>query len=230
VVPWQVTYDPVAHGWLRLRESAGTFYWETSPDGTSWTTRASVPTTTLTTLTGGILWVGNDASHGQAIFDNFSVVEVGTGVPAITAAAALGGFGQFNATPPNLALFTGSGAFGATGSPATQGSVALASEGVLEATGVPSLWHFTGPWLLDYRPLELLGPGVGLIGWIPYGKTVWRDAAGQWHEKYAPQIADTEGASVVYGGGRTYPLGDQERLDLIAGGYGDYITLQEITT
>lgn len=33
------TYDPVAYAWLRLRESAGTLYWESSPDGTTWTTR-----------------------------------------------------------------------------------------------------------------------------------------------------------------------------------------------
>jgi hypothetical protein len=31
------TYDPVAHAWLRLREDAGTLYWEASPDGRTWT-------------------------------------------------------------------------------------------------------------------------------------------------------------------------------------------------
>jgi hypothetical protein len=35
------TYDPDAHAWLRLRETAGTLYWETSPDGIGWTTRRS---------------------------------------------------------------------------------------------------------------------------------------------------------------------------------------------
>lgn len=42
-----VTYDPVQHAWFRLRESAGTLYWETSPDGTTWTnqrtTNAATP-------------------------------------------------------------------------------------------------------------------------------------------------------------------------------------------
>lgn len=29
-------YDPVAHAWVRLREDAGSLYWETSPDGRAW--------------------------------------------------------------------------------------------------------------------------------------------------------------------------------------------------
>lgn len=29
-------YDAVAHAWLRLREAAGSLFWEASPDGTSW--------------------------------------------------------------------------------------------------------------------------------------------------------------------------------------------------
>jgi hypothetical protein len=39
-----ITYDPVAHAWFRLREDAGTTYFETSPDATTWTTRRSVTT------------------------------------------------------------------------------------------------------------------------------------------------------------------------------------------
>jgi hypothetical protein len=37
-----VLYSPVEHAWWRLRESAGTTYWETSPDATSWTVRAHI--------------------------------------------------------------------------------------------------------------------------------------------------------------------------------------------
>ncbi|GAA2929827.1 hypothetical protein [Streptomyces enissocaesilis] len=37
-------YDPVAHAWLRLREDAGTLYWETSPDGMAWTVRRTAAT------------------------------------------------------------------------------------------------------------------------------------------------------------------------------------------
>lgn len=35
-----IPYDPVAHHFLRLRGAAGMLAWETSPDGTTWTTRA----------------------------------------------------------------------------------------------------------------------------------------------------------------------------------------------
>lgn len=34
-----LTYDDTDHAWLRLRETADTLYWETSPDGLAWTVR-----------------------------------------------------------------------------------------------------------------------------------------------------------------------------------------------
>jgi len=36
-----IPYDPVEHAWLRIREDAGTVYWETSADGREWVTRHS---------------------------------------------------------------------------------------------------------------------------------------------------------------------------------------------
>jgi len=39
-----VTYDPVAHRYLRFRESAGTLYWETSPDASTWNQFGSMAT------------------------------------------------------------------------------------------------------------------------------------------------------------------------------------------
>ncbi|HEX5561803.1 MAG TPA: hypothetical protein VFX52_09180 [Nocardioidaceae bacterium] len=35
----QIPYDPVAHAWLRVRETGGQLLWDTSPDGKTWTTR-----------------------------------------------------------------------------------------------------------------------------------------------------------------------------------------------
>lgn len=37
-------YDPTAHAWLRIRETAGTLYFEASPDGWDWTVYRSLPT------------------------------------------------------------------------------------------------------------------------------------------------------------------------------------------
>lgn len=36
-----IPYDPAAHAWVRIREAAGTLYYETSPDSQVWTTRAT---------------------------------------------------------------------------------------------------------------------------------------------------------------------------------------------
>jgi len=39
-----LTYSPFNHAWLRIRETAGTVYWETSSDGATWTVRRSLAT------------------------------------------------------------------------------------------------------------------------------------------------------------------------------------------
>lgn len=36
-----IPYDPAEHAWLRIREDAGTLYWETAPDGRTWTSQHS---------------------------------------------------------------------------------------------------------------------------------------------------------------------------------------------
>jgi hypothetical protein len=41
--PGGVTFDPVAHAWLRFRETGGTIYFDTSADGLVWTNFASTP-------------------------------------------------------------------------------------------------------------------------------------------------------------------------------------------
>ena len=38
----EITYDPVAHAFLRLREDGTNVYWDTSPDGTTWTNRRTL--------------------------------------------------------------------------------------------------------------------------------------------------------------------------------------------
>ncbi|GGZ28405.1 hypothetical protein GCM10010387_22320 [Streptomyces inusitatus] len=46
-----VAHSPTAHLWIRIREAAGVLFWETSPDGCSWTVLRSIPTPA---------WVGTD--------------------------------------------------------------------------------------------------------------------------------------------------------------------------
>lgn len=38
----EITYDPVAHAFLRLREDGTNVYWDTSPDGSTWTNRRTL--------------------------------------------------------------------------------------------------------------------------------------------------------------------------------------------
>ena len=42
--PVDITYDPVAHKFVRLREDGVNVYWDTSPDGSTWTNRRTLAT------------------------------------------------------------------------------------------------------------------------------------------------------------------------------------------
>jgi hypothetical protein len=45
------TYDPVAHAWWRIREATGTIFFDTAPDGHTWTNRwSSAYTITITAV------------------------------------------------------------------------------------------------------------------------------------------------------------------------------------
>ncbi|MFE6634653.1 hypothetical protein ACFVFT_15045 [Streptomyces tendae] len=75
-------YDPVAHAWLRLRESASILYWDTSPDGRAWTTRHTEdapPWTAQNNLAVQLLAhctplvTGGPPSNHFSYFDDFNV-------------------------------------------------------------------------------------------------------------------------------------------------------------
>ncbi len=68
-----VTYSATAHRWLRIREAGGTVYWETSPNGVTWTVQRSktvgIDVTALYASLNSGYW-GTEPSPGSAIFDN----------------------------------------------------------------------------------------------------------------------------------------------------------------
>lgn len=68
-------YNATQFRWWQIRESAGTTYWETSTDGTSWTVRASEPTpfaaTGLTVYLQTRMWQ-SEPNPGVARFDNLN--------------------------------------------------------------------------------------------------------------------------------------------------------------
>jgi len=76
-----VTFNAVNHRWLRIRHStsANLVYWETSPDGVTWTVIASqAPTIDLTAVRPSMYSAGT----GQSVWDNFNITGVDTTAPA----------------------------------------------------------------------------------------------------------------------------------------------------
>ena len=71
----QVAYDPVAHAYWRIRESAGTTYFDTSPDGVTWTNLYNTPNPfTLTNLYASLNtgYFGTETA-ADTFFDNVNV-------------------------------------------------------------------------------------------------------------------------------------------------------------
>jgi hypothetical protein len=71
----QVPFDPVAHKLWRLRGTGGTVYWETSPDGTTWTTQYSEPAAIALDALGIGVGARENAVVGSAqvaVFDTFN--------------------------------------------------------------------------------------------------------------------------------------------------------------
>jgi hypothetical protein len=84
-----LTLDTTAHRWLRLRESGGTTYFDTAPDGATWTNRWSVANAiSLTSVYPSIKCAceANEATGSQAVIDNFNVAPPTT--PTGTAAGS----------------------------------------------------------------------------------------------------------------------------------------------
>ncbi|WAZ20170.1 hypothetical protein STRCI_001269 [Streptomyces cinnabarinus] len=87
-----LTYDPVAHAWLRLREASGLLLWETSPDGGTWTARRTAPAAAWTADTNlSVILAGHrDSGSGDfAEFDNFNLLRRARLTSASPAGAAL---------------------------------------------------------------------------------------------------------------------------------------------
>ncbi|UQA63115.1 hypothetical protein [Polyangium aurulentum] len=69
-------YDPSQHAYLRIREAAGTTYWDTSPDGKQWSNGAQEanPLPFDAIRVGMTTGIGDAASSpGRGVFDNISI-------------------------------------------------------------------------------------------------------------------------------------------------------------
>lgn len=134
--PGSVTYSATTHAWWRVREAAGTLFYETSPNGTTWTQQASRATPfTVTAVTASLAagYYGTEPSPGTAIWDNVNLT------PGVSGSLGLSGSGTLSATGTpkatgSLAL-SGGGTLSFSGTPKPTGSLALAGNGTLVLSG-----------------------------------------------------------------------------------------------
>ncbi|WP_369211320.1 hypothetical protein [Streptomyces flavofungini] len=116
-----LTFDSTAHKWLRYRESAGSLYWETSFDGTTWTIRRTLATpawvaSAVNTLALDLFCYRNNGTADYSEFDNVNTlgggaVFTGTGT----------GTAQSSATATGVRTATGSGSGSASADTAAVG-------------------------------------------------------------------------------------------------------------
>lgn len=89
-----IPYDPVAHLWCRLSLVGGTVIWETSPDGSTWTTRRTMaaPTWLLYERRGRIMMEAhqNDGTASWGGFDNLNLLPGPAVSPSAGAASGTG--------------------------------------------------------------------------------------------------------------------------------------------
>lgn len=153
-----LTYSPTDHAWLRFREAAGSVYWDTSPDGSTWTNRrtATAPAwaadTTLSFLIEGHRDAGTpdfievhsiNAAAGQTVEGSASFTATGTltaagirrqpGAAALDATGTLAAAGTLRARA--TAALDASGDLAAAGTRRASGAVAADATGTLTATG-----------------------------------------------------------------------------------------------
>ena len=79
-------YDPVEHAWLRIRLVGTSLYWDTSPDGVTWTNRHLLNTTAVLSQVQVELSCGQWATEADTqpgYFDNLNVPGVAGGRPKV---------------------------------------------------------------------------------------------------------------------------------------------------
>lgn len=92
-----LTYDAAAHRYWRLRESGGSYFWDTSPDGATWTQRGTWAYTWATSVSQALRVFfsnGNNSSlaaSGYIEFDNVRLATRRAAAPTFTAPASIAG-------------------------------------------------------------------------------------------------------------------------------------------
>ncbi|NUL09071.1 hypothetical protein [Streptomyces lunaelactis] len=94
-------YDSVAHAWLRLREDAGSLYWEASPDGAAWTVLRTAASPAWVAQSNLSLLLESHRDAGSSDFaevDNLNITRAGALAPPDRAAAGLSSLDRSTST------------------------------------------------------------------------------------------------------------------------------------
>jgi hypothetical protein len=133
-----LTYSATDHAWLRFREDAGTLYWDTSPDGTTWTNQRTATTPAWAADTNLAFLIEGHRDAGTNDFVEVDSVNVPP-FETVTGSASLTATGTATAAGVCRALAAGTltttGTVTATGVLRARSQTALATASILAASG-----------------------------------------------------------------------------------------------
>ncbi|QCX81248.1 hypothetical protein C9F11_38325 [Streptomyces sp. YIM 121038] len=163
-----LTYSAATHAWLRIRESGGTLFWDTSTDGSSWTNRRSITTPAWVTSSVDAVAVEmysyrNNGTTNYAEFDNFNTAASSAAVYLLSASLTADST-QTAALTQSKVLGAALDATSSLDASATQAAVLGASLSASSRLGAQtdaaplddltthisephSGWAVTGPWI-----------------------------------------------------------------------------------
>jgi len=145
-----ITYSATTHAWLRIRETGGNVYWDTSPDGTTWTNRRTIATPAWVTAAVDTcaldLWsYRNNGTTNYCEFDNVNTLTSGGTVYYATAA------------------LSADSALGATAAKTTVINAALSGDSALDALPQATLYAEADLSVTGELSAEPAGSGVDNI-------------------------------------------------------------------
>ncbi|MFJ6073689.1 hypothetical protein ACIQFU_23080 [Streptomyces sp. NPDC093065] len=139
----RIPYNPTTHAWFRIREDAGTLYWETAPDCETWTTRRTAATPAWGADLDLALQLISHRDAGDPTFAEFDNVNyLPTPGQTVTGSATLTAGSLLTATPRRAATgastLTAATTLAAPGRRAAAAASTLATSSSLTATGTRS--------------------------------------------------------------------------------------------
>jgi hypothetical protein len=183
----EITYDPVNHAFLRLREDGTNVYWDTSPDGSTWTNQRTLasPAWIATALDVCALDLSAHRDAGTADYAEYDLfntlsdgaVYTATGTGSAQSSATITGtyIGQGNgsAAGAGTATATGTAVYRGSGSGSAQSGAQATSEDprIREVAGMPAgtytLVVEQGATLVRTITCDIDDPAFTWDGWTP---------------------------------------------------------------